>query len=286
MRTRGILYTLVAGVALAGAGVAWQWHLEASHALPQDSLAVLGAAFDGFEAPAAPAPFYFIEIIDSCGIHYEGTCAVAREAPATSSLVALRLRTGVVLEVASTTIQSDGHTWYKVVFSDALRYPERVGSDWYVAADNTRLFTDSGDEALSSPDADEAAEAASTTKHIVIHRVSQTLSAYDGDTLVFESPVSTGLDLTPTPRGTFEVYKKTPSRYMQGPLPGISDQYYDLPGVPWDLYFTAEGGAIHGAYWHNSFGQEWSHGCVNLPLDVAQMLYYWAPLGTPVVVED
>ena len=82
------------------------------------------------------------------------------------------------------------------------------------------------------------------------------------------------------------VYKKTPSRYMQGPLPPISDQFYDLPGVPWNLYFTNEGGAIHGAYWHESFGEQRSHGCVNLPLDKAKELYLWAPLGTEVFVHD
>jgi lipoprotein-anchoring transpeptidase ErfK/SrfK len=27
-----------------------------------------------------------------------------------------------------------------------------------------------------------------------------------------------------------------------------------------------------------------SHGCVNLPLDVAEWLYGWAPVGTPVFV--
>ena len=73
---------------------------------------------------------------------------------------------------------------------------------------------------------------------------------------------------------------------MQGPLPGISDQVYDLPGVPWNLYFTEDGGAIHGAYWHNNFGQPWSHGCVNVPLKEAEELYNWAEPGTVVTVTD
>jgi lipoprotein-anchoring transpeptidase ErfK/SrfK len=73
---------------------------------------------------------------------------------------------------------------------------------------------------------------------------------------------------------------------MQGPIEGISDQYYDLPGVPWTMYFTYQGGAIHGAYWHNNFGSQWSHGCVNLIPDEAEKLYSWAELGTKVVVKD
>ncbi len=112
------------------------------------------------------------------------------------------------------------------------------------------------------------------------------LYAYDGDTLFMQQSVSTGLELSPTPRGTFYIYRKTPSRYMQGPLPNISDQYYDLPGVPWNLYFTEGGAVLHGAYWHNNFGQQWSHGCVNLPPEMAEKIYRWAELGMPITIRD
>jgi lipoprotein-anchoring transpeptidase ErfK/SrfK len=126
-----------------------------------------------------------------------------------------------------------------------------------------------------------------TDKKIVVDFSSQLLRAYEGDTLYLETPISTGLELTPTPKGTFTIFKKTPSRYMQGPLPNLSDrQIYDLPGVPWNLYFTQGGAVIHGAYWHDSFGSVYSHGCVNLPVSVAQVLYIWADLGTKVIVED
>jgi lipoprotein-anchoring transpeptidase ErfK/SrfK len=73
---------------------------------------------------------------------------------------------------------------------------------------------------------------------------------------------------------------------MQGPLPGISEQMYDLPGVPWTMFFTKEGGAIHGAYWHDSFGMRYSHGCVNLPVAKAKTLYDWADAGTRVYVRN
>lgn len=218
----------------------------------------------------------YIEIVNSCGPDWSGGCLNARAHPSASSTSELLLRKGMVLKVATTTYQDEeGKSWYKVVFDEWLRYPDRLGSTLYVAADFVQPFSE-----VPEP------TNASTTKHIIVDRSEQKLYAYDGDTLFMEAPVSTGLDLTPTPRGTFTVYQKTPTRYMQGPLPGISDQYYDLPGVPWDLYFTPEGGAIHGAYWHNHFGEEWSHGCVNLPLDLAHKLYDWAPVGTPVLVRD
>jgi lipoprotein-anchoring transpeptidase ErfK/SrfK len=50
------------------------------------------------------------------------------------------------------------------------------------------------------------------------------------------------------------------------------------------MYFTKDGAAIHGTYWHTSFGTPYSHGCINLPTDKAEKLYEWAPLGTKVVV--
>jgi lipoprotein-anchoring transpeptidase ErfK/SrfK len=44
--------------------------------------------------------------------------------------------------------------------------------------------------------------------------------------------------------------------------------------------------AFHGAYWHDDFGKPRSHGCVNLPLQFAEWLYEWAPLGTRVWIHD
>ena len=229
----------------------------------------------------APDLHTYIEIMDSCGPHYEGTCVVARSGPSTSSPAVEKLRTGIVLAVATDTVQDDSdNQWYKVIFDEWVRYPDRLSGERYVAASNVRLFQEP-----KVPDIEPGATT-TTTKNILVDRSAQMLYAYDGTTLFLKSSVSTGLELTPTPRGTFTIYRKSPSRYMQGPLPGVSDQYYDLPGVPWDLYFTAQGGAIHGAYWHNEFGHPWSHGCVNLPLDVARKLYDWADIGTVITVRD
>ncbi len=59
--------------------------------------------------------------------------------------------------------------------------------------------------------------------------------------------------------------------------------YYDLPNVPSTMYFY-RGYAIHGAYWHNNFGNPMSNGCVNLPLDAAAWMYDFAPVGTTVSI--
>jgi lipoprotein-anchoring transpeptidase ErfK/SrfK len=79
---------------------------------------------------------------------------------------------------------------------------------------------------------------------------------------------STGLPNTPTVLGEYEIYWKLESTLMTGP------GYY-LPEVPYTMYFYA-GYALHGAYWHDNFGQPMSHGCVNLSIDNAKELFEWA----------
>lgn len=225
--------------------------------------------------------FEYVEVIDGCDIHFEGDCLNARSGPGTDFSVQRQLRNGIVLKVGG-SVERDGELWYRIVFDEFIRYPERMAGDWYVHSDYVSVLYDEGDKTSWEDGA-----GTSTNKRIVVNRSEQVLRAYDGDAFFLEAAISTGLELTPTPRGTFTIFKKTPSRYMQGPLPNLADrQVYDLPGVPWNLYFTQGGAVIHGAYWHDSFGTTYSHGCVNLPVDIARILYQWADLGTQVIVED
>ncbi len=232
--------------------------------------------------PVEPVLFEYVEVIDGCGPHFTGECLNARSGPGTDFPVVRNLRNGIVLKVGG-MVEREGDIWYQIVFDEWLRYPERVVGDWYVRADFVAVLYDEGDKTVW----DNHEEVATSTKHIVVDRSEQRLYAYDDGQLFMATPISTGLELTPTPRGTFTVFKKTPSRYMQGPLPGLADQQeYDLPGVPWNLYFTQGGAVIHGAYWHEAFGSQYSHGCVNLPPAVARTLYGWADLGMTVEVRD
>lgn len=231
------------------------------------------------QEPKAPEDLPYIEIIESCGPYYEGACVNLRSGPSEDSPVVMKLRSGMVLQVFGST-ESGGRNWYKVGFDEWVRYPDRMKGDLYVAAEFVRPFMHEAPSELA------AGSDAANSKRIVVDRSEQMLYAYEGDTPFMQESVSTGLELTPTPRGSFKIFRKTPSRYMQGPIPEISDDAYDLPGVPWNLYFTKEGAAIHGTYWHDNFGQPQSHGCVNLPPDKARLLYEWAELGTTVVVRD
>jgi lipoprotein-anchoring transpeptidase ErfK/SrfK len=102
--------------------------------------------------------------------------------------------------------------------------------------------------------------------------------------MVLTTLVSTGTAETPevaTPIGQWQVLVKLLSETMEGVANG---EEYRVEDVPYVLYFTNEGHAIHGTYWHNNFGTPMSHGCVNLPIDVAEWMFRWAPEGTGVTV--
>lgn len=114
-------------------------------------------------------------------------------------------------------------------------------------------------------------------RKIVIDLSEQQLTAYQGDVEVLQSIVSTGKAATPTLVGEFETFLKYDSQYMSG-------VDYDLPGVPWVMYYYDEF-AIHGAYWHANFGVPTSHGCTNMTIAESKSLYSWAPLGTKVIVQ-
>ncbi len=113
-------------------------------------------------------------------------------------------------------------------------------------------------------------------KWIEVNLSTQTLTAWEGDVAVLSSIISSGVSATPTVTGRFQVYNKLTSQHMYGPG-------YSLPGVPSVMYFYGAY-AIHGAYWHNNFGNPMSHGCVNMNLGDAAVLFNWAPMGTEVYV--
>lgn len=108
---------------------------------------------------------------------------------------------------------------------------------------------------------------------------SQTMVAYEGQTPVYTAKVSTGAPRRPTVEGTYRIYAKYRTQNMQG---GTGAEYYSQPNVPYVMYFYSAY-ALHGANWHNNFGQPVSQGGVNLPEEAARWMYEWAPIGTMVV---
>lgn len=124
-------------------------------------------------------------------------------------------------------------------------------------------------------------------KHVYVDLSAQTLYAYEGNKIIMQALISSG-KWGRTPTGNFNVWEKLAATRMAG---GEGADAYDLPNVPWVMYFHNDFG-LHGAYWHDNFGHPMSHGCVNMRQIDAQELFAWvdAPtsgeLGTPVSVCD
>lgn len=120
-------------------------------------------------------------------------------------------------------------------------------------------------------------------KRLEVNLTTQWAYAYEGDFMLYDFPVSTGKPGWETPAGSFSIFTKYVSQDMRGDANG--ETWY-VPNVPHVMYFADGGYAFHGTYWHNTFGTgaRLSHGCVNLPLDGAAILYDWAPIGTQVLV--
>ncbi len=116
-----------------------------------------------------------------------------------------------------------------------------------------------------------------------VNLTTQYMIVYQGDRPILETLVSTGREKFATPPGTFFINTKVDVQDMEGVLGGES---YNVPSVPWVMYFTDVGHAIHGAYWHNNFGAVMSHGCINLPVDVAEYLYGITTVGVRVEIHN
>jgi hypothetical protein len=106
----------------------------------------------------------------------------------------------------------------------------------------------------------------------------QTLTAYEGETPVFATLVSSGLPDHATPSGIYRLHAKHVTATMADNM--ASDGPYSIEDVPWTMYFLGSY-ALHAAFWHDRFGHPRSHGCVNLPPRDARWLFFWTAPELP-----
>lgn len=195
--------------------------------------------------------------------------------PHADSKAMYRLYYSSVHHVVQAQEAADGAWWYQI--SDP-RYNELY---WAQAA-HLRVI-DPEELAPLSPDvAAKRIEISLATKHLI---------AFEDDEEVFRTLVTVGdtffwedgtVDYFETPDGAYRVMLKAPARHMgsRGTLGS-----FDYPGVPWCTFFHEGGLAIHGTYWHNDFGTQRSHGCVNLRPEAALWVYRWTYPHAPYEAE-
>lgn len=140
------------------------------------------------------------------------------------------------------------------------------------------------DLAVPAPGAGPAA--ATGDKRIEIDVSEQRMYVWQGETLVWNFVVSTGLPGYPTRRGTFEVQSRIPNAWSTA---------WQLWMPHWLGIYWA-GGSENGIHalpivngqrlWGGYLGSPISYGCVVLGTEDAELLYEWADIGTPVVIRD
>ena len=143
-----------------------------------------------------------------------------------------------------------------------------------------KVLTDE-DVAPISPDVDP------NEKKIEVDLDYQTLSCYEGTNEVYFCRISSGLKYDPetgqassklaTPVGNLLTHWKIISLNMTA---GSFASGYSTPAVPWSTMISGDGIAIHGAFWHNAFGEKRSHGCINVTPEDAKWIFRWT---TPTV---
>ncbi len=122
-----------------------------------------------------------------------------------------------------------------------------------------------------------------TEKRIEVDLSHQTVSCYEGNDEILFTLVSTGakynidgkaVDNWATPVGENHVVnRKYVSLHMGGGDTKASG--YEEFAVSYTSIFASGGVAFHSTYWHNSWGDPMSHGCVNLKPDDAKFIYRW-----------
>lgn len=117
----------------------------------------------------------------------------------------------------------------------------------------------------------------SSDRWIQIDLSEQMLTAWEGNRPIYSILVSTGDATHSTPLGVFTI------QAMYDVVP-VQRETNAISNIPYVLYYSTHY-AIHGADWHQNFGTPVSRGSVNVAVDHAAWLYYWASLGMPVVVQ-
>jgi hypothetical protein len=180
-----------------------------------------------------------------------------------SPYVSYKLYYETVYRVVGATMDEEGDWWYQL--KDGLTWSPGP----YVRAQSMRRIPADQLQPISPGRSD---------KWLSISIPHQRLICFEGERAVFETRIASGVYGLGTPLGEFRMLYQ---RHTQRMIGGGEDDRYDLPGVPFPVYFTWSGVAIHGTYWHNDYGRRHSHGCVNVTSQAARWIFRWVEPHVP-----
>ena len=99
---------------------------------------------------------------------------------------------------------------------------------------------------------------------IMVDKVSQHMRVSVGGVPRFDWLVSTGGQGYDTPSGNYHIFRMEKDHFSQ--------EWDDAP-MPYSMFFTGIGHAIHGSYHVKALGTRASHGCVRLAPENAAVLW-------------
>jgi hypothetical protein len=127
---------------------------------------------------------------------------------------------------------------------------------------------------------------------IVIHRGSNSLQLFNGETPVRSFRVATGRSQYPTPTGSFRIVDMQTNPWWRPPDSDWAKGLKPIPpgpgnplGTRW-MGLTAPGVGIHGTPDAASIGYSASHGCIRMLISDATWLFDHVSIGTPVLIVD
>lgn len=169
--------------------------------------------------------------------------------------------------------------------------PEVVEKETVVLTGKTEEATETAEAAPVDKEAStpNASESEFTETYVEVNITTQTMTLYTdyGNNVVVSSPCVTGNadGVHNTPAGMHRIMNMSKNARLQGPT-------WDCVVSRW-MKFTSDGCGLHDATWRDAseFGGSTyqgngSHGCVNLPLDVATTIYDYLSVGDVVYVHD
>ncbi|OIN89346.1 MAG: hypothetical protein COS37_00605 [Anaerolineae bacterium CG03_land_8_20_14_0_80_58_20] len=167
------------------------------------------------------------------------------------------------------------YRWNEDAYGHGYGYGGSYGEFFWGDAAGLKVLTEE-DVSPISPQVDP------NEKTITVNLDYQTLSCYENKREVFFCRTSTGKVIDPvtglrsdeyaTPVGNLLTHWKIISKNMTA---GNAQAGYSTPAVPWCTFVSGDGVAIHGAFWHNAFGEKWSHGCINVKPEDAKWVFRW-----------
>lgn len=202
-----------------------------------------------------------------------------RSAPSYTATVTMLMPLGAVVHVLSGPYHTD---WYRISYRRVTGYAHR----------SYLVETGLAGSALARSASYRKAQV------VVVSLARQQLEAYQEGHLVLITAITTGQHDLSTPAGAYRVLAKYSPFQMISPWPPDSPYWYAPSWVSYAIQFTGAGHFLHDAPWRPYFGygtdsrhvdpdgvwRAGSHGCINMPLWSAQLLYAWIKIGTVIQI--